>query len=306
MINRIINLLLAGLFLFACGTTAEKENESNKPFVVTTTGMLYDAVRNIAGDKVEAIALMGPGVDPHLYKATQGDLVKINKADLVIYNGLFLEGKMGEILEKVAKRKPVLAAAESLPKGQLISSSQFSHSYDPHVWFDVSLWQRVVTSVARELQKLDTTNALFYQERLETYSEELQLLHHEVIRAINEIPEKQRTLVTAHDAFGYFGRAYQMEVEGLQGLSTASDYGLKDIALITDLIIDRDLRAIFVETSVSEKAIKAVLDGCQEKGHQVKIGGALYSDAMGAFDTKEGTYAGMVRSNVKTIVSGLK
>lgn len=268
--------------------------------------MLHDAVVNIVADKMEVQSLMGPGVDPHLYKATQGDLARLNKADLIIYNGLYLEGKMGEILEKLGRRKPVLAAAEKLTKEDLIFTADFGSTNDPHVWFDVSLWMKVVQVISTEIQQLDPSNATFYQQKAQAFLQQLTGLHQEVTNAIAQIPEDQRVLVTAHDAFGYFGRAYQMEVRGLQGLSTATDFGLRDIAEVTDLIIGKNLKAIFVETSVSDKAIKAVLTGCLEKGHEVKIGGYLYSDAMGDFGTIEGTYVGMVRKNVETIVAGLQ
>lgn len=298
-------LIILTLFpIISCQPT-ETENDGRLQ-VVATTGMLYDAVINIAGEKVIAQAIMGPGVDPHLYKATQGDLSKLNQADIIIYNGLYLEGKMGEILKKLSARKSIIAAAEAIPDEQLISSTVFGHSYDPHVWFDVSIWQEAVKEISSKLQAIDAENAAYYKQKTTAYLSTLDSLHGWVKTEIEKIPKKQRVLVTAHDAFGYFGRAYNIEVRGLQGLSTASDFGLKDIADITDLIIERNVKAIFVETSVSEKAINAVLIGCNEKGHEVTIGGYLYSDAMGEFGTPDGTYLGMVKSNVETITNGLK
>lgn len=304
MIKKFIFIWTLSLTILACRNSSEYQ--SGKTLIVTTTSMLHDAVINIVGDRMEVQSLMGPGVDPHLYKATQGDLTKLNQANLIIYNGLYLEGKMGDILKKLSKRKPVLAAAERLPTEDLIFTSDFGSTNDPHVWFDVSLWTKVIEIIGEEIQKLDPSQAQFYQENTTKYIDKLTSLHEEVLTSISQIPEGQRVLVTAHDAFGYFGRAYHMEVQGLQGLSTATDFGLRDIAEITDLIIERNLKAIFVETSVSEKAIRAVLTGCQEKGHEVIIGGYLYSDAMGEFGTEEGTYIGMVKSNVATIVGGLK
>lgn len=289
---------------FAC--SPEQKQDVGRLNIVTTTGMLYDAALNIAGNQMDVQAIMGPGVDPHLYKATQGDLTKLKQADLIIYNGLYLEGKMGEILKKLGRRKPVLAAAEKLPPSDLIATSEFGSAYDPHVWFDVSLWSKVVSIISDEIQRLDTANARVYQQNAEAYIAELETLHGSVKIRINDIPKEQRVLITAHDAFGYFGRAYDIEVRGLQGLSTATDFGLRDIAEITDLIIEKDIKAIFIETSVSEKAINAVLTGATEKGHDLVIGGYLYSDAMGAFGTEEGTYLGMVKKNVNVIVEGLK
>lgn len=299
--------VFAVIILVLSGCRSSENNKGNgKLKVVTTTGMLYDAVVNIGKEKVDASALMGPGVDPHLYKATQGDLSKLREADVVIYNGLLLEGKMGDILQKLGRSKPVYAAAESVPKNRLRSSQQYQNAYDPHIWFDVSLWKLAVGHIADILQKEDTSNAGFYAKNAEAYLQQLDSLHNYTLNKIREIPRSQRILVTAHDAFGYFGAAYDIRVEGLQGISTVSDFGLRDISQITDMIIQNKVKAIFVETSVSDKAIKAVVTGAQEKGHQVVIGGNLYSDAMGPIGTYEGTYLGMVKSNVETIVEALK
>jgi manganese/zinc/iron transport system substrate-binding protein len=298
-------LIISILVLLAACNTKEK-GSSSKPFVVTTTGMLYDAVINIAQDKVDAEAIMGPGVDPHLYKATQGDLSKFKEADLIIYNGLLLEGKMGDILKKLGRTKPVYAASEEVEPDALLTSVQYENAFDPHIWFDVRLWQQAVTRISEILQSEDSVNADFYLKNTKTYLNRLDSLHSFVQESISSIPKEQRIMVTAHDAFRYFGRAYDIRVEGLQGISTVSDFGLRDIAEITDMIIKNNVKAIFVETSVSDRAIKAVMQGCNEQGHPVKMGGYLYSDAMGELGTYEGTYIGMVESNVKTITEALK
>lgn len=294
------------MILISCSTKSTDQEASDKLKVVATTGMLYDAVVNIAGDKMEAEAIIGPGVDPHLYKATQGDLVMLRNADVIIYNGILLEGKMGEILGKFGRRKPVLAAAESIETSRLIKAEGYEDAYDPHVWFDISLWKEVVKNISNKLVEVDTANSEYFDRNSREYLRVLDTLDRYVKRRIKEIPEDQRVLITAHDAFGYFGDAYGMEVKGLQGISTVSDFGLKDIADLTDLIISRKIKAIFVETSVSDKAINAVIKGCQEKGHKVEIGGYLYSDAMGEFGTFEGTYVGMFKHNVDVIVESLK
>ena len=301
---RFFILSLLGILLYGC-QPAKQKSESDKLRIVATTGMLYDAVINIGRDKVEAQAIMGPGVDPHLYKATQGDLAKLNNADLIIYNGLALEGKMGEILEKLGTRKSVTAAAEDIPKDTLLGAEGYKNAYDPHIWFDVKLWTYAVKAVERSLISMDSSNANFYASNAKEYLSELDSLDKMVRSRILEIPEKQRILITAHDAFQYFGRAYGIKVEGLLGISTVADVGLRDIARLIDIIIENDIKAIFVETSVSEKLINAVIVGCKEKDHIVEIGGALYSDAMGELGTREGTFIGMVTSNVNTIVSGL-
>ncbi|MEP1095231.1 MAG: zinc ABC transporter substrate-binding protein [Cyclobacteriaceae bacterium] len=304
MINKLLlTSFLFGMFL-SCSTP--EKSESGKLNVVATTGMLYDAVLNIGGDKVEAQAIMGPGVDPHLYKATQGDLAKFNQADVIIYNGILLEGKMTEVLGKLGRQKPVFAVAESIPVGMLLPFAGYKDAFDPHVWFDVSRWKHVVQEIGNSLSNADSVNTGYYKENTQVYLKKLDSLDLFVQTRIQEIPENRRILVTAHDAFGYFGDAYGVQVEGLQGISTVADFGLKDIANIIDIIISNDINAIFVETSVSEKSINAVVTGCREKGHEVSIGGYLYSDAMGEFGTIEGTYLGMFKKNVNTIVDALK
>lgn len=300
------NILFILVALFILASCTKKKEMSEKPHVVATTGMLYDAVLNIAQDKVTAEAIMGPGVDPHLYKATQGDLSKFNKADLIVFNGILLEGKMSDILTKLGRQKPVVAAAESVPKSMLRSAVGYDDAFDPHVWFDVKRWKYVIRSINEALIQLDSTNQEFFNRNTDAYLQKLDSLDAFVEERITEIPEDQRILVTAHDAFEYFGDGYGMRVEGLQGISTVADFGLKDIADIIDLIIENKIKAIFVETSVSEKSINAVVTGCREKGHEVKIGGYLYSDAMGEFGTEEGTYIGMFKKNVETIVEALK
>ncbi|MEM6829108.1 MAG: zinc ABC transporter substrate-binding protein [Bacteroidota bacterium] len=300
--------IISILSIISCSGPAKEATEkgNQKLRVVTTTGLLYDAVVHIGGDHVAAEAIMGPGVDPHLYKATQGDLSRINKADLVIYNGVALEGKMSEILEKLGRQKEVFAAAESIPKERLIKFSGYEDLMDPHVWFDIQLWKLVVQGISERLQKLDTGKASIYQSNTASFLKELDVLDSFVNQRLKEVPEPQRILVTAHDAFGYFGNAYDINVQGLQGISTVAEFGLKDIADIVDLILEKKIKAIFVETSVSDKSIQAVLTGCREKGHEVNIGGFLYSDAMGAIGTEEGTYVGMFKKNVNTIVDALK
>lgn len=299
-------LLISLTFALLASCSTPEKSTSGKLKVVATTGMLYDAVLNIAGDKVESEAIMGPGVDPHLYKATQGDLAKFKQADVIIYNGILLEGKLTEVLEKLGRQQPVFSVGDAIPTTMLLSAVGYADAYDPHVWFDVSRWKMVVAEISSALCKVDSANTVSYQENTATYLSKLDSLNDFVKTRIQEIPSDQRILITAHDAFGYFGDAYGMKVEGLQGISTVADFGLKDIANIIDTIIENNIKAIFVETSVSEKSINAVIVGCREKGHDVKIGGYLYSDAMGEFGTVEGTYIGMFKKNVNTIVEALK
>ncbi|NEM97868.1 metal ABC transporter solute-binding protein, Zn/Mn family [Pontibacter burrus] len=304
----LLTLLLLCLLCFGCAQTIDKGPvpEGKKMYVVTTTGILGDAVKNIVGNAATVDAIMGSGVDPHLYKATQGDLQKLTDADAIVYNGLHLEGKMGEVLGKLDRFKTVITGSASIPEQQLLRSQAFADSHDPHIWFDVQLWQLVVQHVAAELQKKDPKNAELYARNAQTYLGKLGQLHASTKQAIASIPEQQRILITAHDAFGYFGKAYGIEVRGLQGISTVSEFGLQDVSRLVNFIVDRKIKAVFVESSVSPKAIEAVVIGSKQKGHEVRIGGTLYSDALGKAGTPEGTYIGMVEYNVNNIVSALK
>jgi manganese/zinc/iron transport system substrate-binding protein len=301
-----ILVLVAVIFLAACGGKTETSSGDKKIKIVTTVGMIKDAVENVAGNNVEVIALMGPGVDPHLYKATQGDLDKLTSADIVFYGGLHLEGKMGEVLEKLGHMKPVIAVSSEIPDSLLRAVPGFQGTHDPHIWFDVKLWEEAVKTVSGFLQEYDSANKATYETRTQQYLARMDSLHENVKTRIAEIPKEQRVLITAHDAFGYFGDAYGIEVRGLQGISTVSEFGLRDVTELVNFIINRKIKAIFVETSVSQKSINAVVEGCREKGWNVKIGGSLFSDAMGAAGTPEGNYIGMVSKNVDTIVHALK
>lgn len=305
MDNRLIIFVLILGLLTSCDTV-ENNNQFGTLKIVTTTGMIEDAVKNIVGDSASIESLMGPGVDPHLYKATQGDLKKLTGADLIFYNGLHLEGKMAEVLEKLGATKPVVAVTEGIMEERLRRVPEFNDSHDPHIWFDVELWKEAVKQIDINMQQIDPDHKDYYHQNTLRYLQRLDSLHNTVQQQIATIPKQQRVLITAHDAFGYFGDAYDIEVKGLQGISTLSEYGLRDVADLTQFIADRNIKAVFVETSVSQKAINAVVEGCKQKGVDVSIGGSLYSDAMGEKGSPEGTYVGMVNANVSTIVDALK
>ncbi|WP_246070201.1 metal ABC transporter solute-binding protein, Zn/Mn family [Mangrovivirga cuniculi] len=230
----------------------------------------------------------------------------MREAEIIFYNGLHLEGKMQETLEKIANSKPVIAVSSGIKKSLLKESEDFGGVYDPHIWFDVSLWKQAVNVVTNTLIKADEKNEQYYLNNAKDYLAALTALDAWVKQSISTIPEKQRVMITAHDAFGYFGEAYNIEVRGLQGISTRSEPGIRDITNLTQYITENKIKAVFVESSVSEKSLRAVVEGSKEKGHNVQIGGTLFSDAMGAEDTPEGTYEGMVRHNVNTIVNSLK
>lgn len=271
--------------------------------VVTTTGMIADLAQNIGGQQIEVTALMGSGVDPHLYKATQGDLRRLSRADIILYNGLHLEGKMQDIFEKMARKKAVFPVSSLIPNSQL---RQHGHFPDPHIWFDLRLWQQAGQRVLQILQQQDPKNQQIYADNAKTYLNKMQQLHQWIQAKVLTIPEKQRILITAHDAFGYFGRAYGMQVEGLQGISTASEFGLQDIKQLKDIIVKNQIKAVFVESSVSPRFIQSLVAGVKAEGHNLSIGGELYSDAMGKSGTPTDNYFGMVKHNVNTIVDALK
>lgn len=297
---------IAILFLLSFTACKQEEKATDSLYLVATTGMIKDAIENIAKDKAHVFGMMGPGVDPHLYKPTPKDLTELRKADIIFYNGLHLEGKMGEVFEQLAKQKPVFALADGIDNSLLIAPQDGSQAHDPHIWFDVSLWQKAVNYAGNRLAESDAPNKKFYEQNTKAYAQQLDSLHQWVGEQISLIPEKQRVLITAHDAFGYFGNTYEVDVKGLQGISTLSEFGLRDVSELVNFIVDNNIKAVFVESSVSSKSLETVVSGCEEKGHTVKIGGTLYSDAMGAKGTPEGTYIGMVRANVNTIVNSLK
>ncbi len=306
-INGFIILVMVSVLLVACADKSENSSDKKiKIVTVGTTGMVADAITNITGDKAEVDVLMGAGVDPHLYKVTQGDLQKLQQADIIFYNGLHLEGKMSEVLEKLSKKKKVIAVSDGVTKSNLRVLDEKGTVPDPHIWFSVSVWKQAVLFASSELQKVDSLNSKLYKANTIQYSAQLDSLDEWVKKQINTIPIQSRLLITAHDAFGYFGQYYNIEVKGLQGISTVSDYGLNDVTSLVNTITTRKIKAIFIETSVSDKSIKAVVEGCKAKGHEVKIGGTLFSDAMGQAGTPEGTYIGMVKANVNTIVKALK
>jgi manganese/zinc/iron transport system substrate-binding protein len=300
---------LGGLLFASCGKSTPAESGGSaggRAQVVTTVAMIGDVVSQIGGEHVKVENLIGEGVDPHLYKPTASDVKKLQAADIVFYNGLMLEGKMTDIFVKIASTgKPVHAVTDSIrEEGGYVMSDEAEH-YDPHVWMDVTGWTKAAGDISKSLAKFDPANAAEYTERATSYSAELKKLDDYARASLASIPEKQRVLVTAHDAFNYMARAYGLEVRGIQGISTESEAGLKDINELVDFIVARQIPAVFVESSVPRKAVEALVEGAKAKGHQVKIGGELFSDAMGAAGTYEGSYIGMIDHNVTLITRAL-
>ena len=294
----VIRLALA--LLAACKPA---ESRSKKLKVTCTTTMVTDLVKSVAGDHAEVEGLMGPGVDPHLYKATQSDVAKLSQADVIFYNGLLLEGKMQDLFAKMARTKKfVYAITEGVPVEQLMEPPEFEGHYDPHVWFEIPLWELCMESVVRGLGEADPANKASYEKRGQELRAQFRSLHQWALNKVAELPESKRVLITSHDAFNYFGRAYGFQVVGLQGISTVTEAGIADMAQMVDFIKEKKVKAIFVESSVAHNTIERV-----SKDAGVKIGGELFSDAMGTPGEMEngydlGTYEGMIRHNVNTVV----
>lgn len=272
--------------------------------VVATTGMVADAAQALLGKDAVVQHIMGPGVDPHLYKATQGDVSLLQSADLILYSGLHLEGKMTDIFEKLNKTKATYAFAEAIPESDLLYTEDVV--VDPHIWFNPKLWSEGILHLARHLSELYPEHADSIQSRCINYQLKIKVADNKIEALMQDIPEENRILVTSHDAFAYFGDRYDVEVNALQGISTAAEFGLYDLNELIEFCIERKLKSIFVESSVNEKSIQAVVDGAEERGYNLKLAPPLYSDAMGAKDTPEGNYLGMILYNAKTIHAALK
>lgn len=298
--------LILAVVLTGCSSAepdSKSKEEDERITVVTTIAQIAEPLSVIGGDKVQVNSLMGPGVDPHLYNATQGDIAKMDKADIVFYSGLHLEGNLTEVFRQIGKSKPVLAIAESIPENQRLKDEQ--GDTDPHVWFDIELWKTALDTAAEGLKMNFPEHAEAFEANKAAYFQELDELKRESTARMNTIPEAGRVLVTAHDAFGYFGRMYNLKVVGLQGLSTEDEIGLTDVDDTIGLLMKYNVPAVFVESSVNQNSINAVIQGAGSRGLRVKLGGELFSDAMGDAGTPEGTYIGMYRHNVKTIVEAL-
>lgn len=287
--------------------TARHPVSAEHPVTVTATiGMVADVVRHVGGRRVLVKQICGSGVDPHLYKVTRDDVQALRSADIVFYSGLMLEGRMSDTLVKEARQRPVIAVTEAIDESLLLEPDEFAGHYDPHVWMDVSIWSRGVDVVAEELSRFDPAGAETYRANADAYQQRLARLHAYGIKTIGTIPEGSRILVTSHDAFNYFGRAYGLEVLGVQGISTESEAGLQRINNLVKLLVERDVRSVFVESSVSPANMEALVEGARAQGHRVQIADqALFSDAMGKMGTYEGTYIGMLDHNITVVARGL-
>lgn len=304
LMKQFILLVLFSVSLVGCKDTRPKDGKFH---IVTTTSMITDLVQNIGGEKVAVQGLMGAGVDPHLYKASEGDVSKLSNANMIIYSGLHLEGKLVEVFEKMKRQKiKTIAVSDALDKKELIGSTLFASNYDPHIWFDVKNWEKITIYVEKQLSEALPEHKEYFKANAAIYLEKLKVLKQEIEAEIATLPEDKRRLVTAHDAFNYFGKAYKFDVVGLQGLSTATEAGVQDVQKTATYIIDHKVKAVFIESSVPRRTVEALQAAVNSKNHEVVIGGTLFSDALGNPGTPEGTYIGMFKFNVHTIVNALK
>jgi manganese/zinc/iron transport system substrate-binding protein len=304
--QRITLVISLTLMAAACGPANNGGDLSGRKInAVATTNMVADLVKVIGGDRVEVTPLMGAGVDPHLYKASAGDVTRLESADVIFYNGLHLEAAMADVLEKLEGRKHTVAVTDAISKDILLQPAQFQGNYDPHVWFDVTLWMKAAEKTRDALAEIDPGSADTYKANAEKYLTDLGELHEYVKAQAAKLPEEKRAMVTAHDAFNYFGRAYGFDVRGLQGISTVAEPSPRDVQELADFIASRKLPAIFIESSVPRRNVEALQAAVKSRGFNVEIGGQLYSDALGNPDTPEGTYLGMVRYNIDTVVGAL-
>lgn len=301
--KKILTIALA-IILFNC---KDNKKDNGKLNVVTTTTMITNLVQNIGGEHINLQGLMGSGVDPHLYKASEGDVSKLANADLIFYNGLHLEGKLVEVFEKMDSQKTkTIAIADALDQNTLIGSEYFASNYDPHIWFNINYWIQATQFIVTKLSNAIPEQATTFKTNGENYISQLNILKTKLETKIETLPQDKRILVTAHDAFNYFGKYFNFEVVGLQGLSTATEAGVQDVQKLAAFIIEKNIKAIFVESSVPKRTIEALQAAVKSKNHEVAIGGTLYSDALGDANTIEGTYIGMFEYNVNTIVNALK
>lgn len=295
--------LITIMFVVFSGCQTTKDD--GKITIVTTTGIIKDCIENIVGEDIEVISLMGAGVDPHLYKASQGDISKLANADIIIYNGLHLEGKMAQMLDNYSKSKPAFALGNYVSKTSLKRVDETSDLVDPHIWFNPEVWMEGLNGIANEFSKIDGLKDA--PTNFDRYNKEVKLITSELSNLLDStLSTEKRILITSHDAFEYFGDAFNFRVRGLQGISTAAEYGAKDVKDLIDFIIKNNVKSVFVETSVSDKNLKAVIEGAKARGYQLKIGGTMYSDALGADNTPAATYLGMLQANIHTIIEGLK
>lgn len=306
--KNLITLMLIAMIsiLNACTSDIDSDTQSSTLNVITTTTMLYDLTTVIGGENIVCTGLMGAGIDPHIYTASAGDVTKLNQADVVVYNGIHLEASMGQVLSQL-NNKTVICIEDSFTDGDLLTIYEDGEEvFDPHVWFDVSLWSKVAIHIATSLSTADPENAQSYNDNLQGYLQELSELEQYITDRVSELEPEQRVLITAHDAFGYFGNAYNFKVMGIQGMSTEVEASTSDVSTLANFIAENKIKAIFTETSISSKNIQALQEAVSAQGFEVGIGGELYSDSLGDSSTGHDSYIATVKSNIDTIIDALK
>jgi manganese/zinc/iron transport system substrate-binding protein len=299
---KVCLLIILSLVVSSCVWRPDKTGDPK--LIVCTTTIIGDAVKQLVGDRYDVKVLMGPGVDPHIYEAKPSDIRALGNSRVIVYNGLHLEGKMTELFERIGREKVTIAFSDGMDTGKLIFVNE--HTNDPHVWFDPDLWLQGIKHCALQLATTYPRDKQFIIANYKRIEGDIKRLKLELTLKINGIPIEDRVMITSHDAFHYFGKAFNVEVLALQGISTVSEPGLKDVSNLVNLIVERKIKAVFVESSVSAKSIRAVREACRKKNHVLKQGGIMYSDALGGAKTGADNYIGMMRSNVNTLVYGLK
>lgn len=303
IIAGILIFSISGYFLY---NRHQPNTQTTKFSIICTTSIIGDTVRKLVGDDANVVSLMGPDIDPHLYRAREHDIHTLASANLIIYNGLHLEGKLADVLHSMNRYVPTLSLADHLDRSHFIASNEYETMYDPHIWFDVRLWIDAVSIIRDALMQHDPEHANAYAARAESYTQELENLDAFIHEQVSRLAPKKRILVTAHDAFHYFGRAYGFQVVALQGISTESEAGIKDVQELVSFIVEHKVRAIFVEASIPERNIQAVQQAARARGFEVTLGDQLYSDALGPIGSPADTYIGMVRHNIEAIIGALR
>lgn len=301
--NRRQIIKLFGLMPIMTACTIPSSADTMK--ILSTTSQIGDIVTQLVGDAVAHSSLIRTGLDPHTYKATQSDLQRFGEARLILYNGLNLEASLERVLTQMPSSIRVASLADAFSASELLVSAD-GNELDPHIWFDIRLWRKAVAYVADVIGSTAVPLQPVVAARLQEYDRELVALTSELTTQIDQVPPDRRILITAHDAFGYFGRAYGFEVLGVQGLSTATEAGIQTMSRLADVIVARNVPAVFVESTVSPRTIEALQAAVSDRGGRVQVGGELYSDSLGDPNTAASTYVGMMRHNVKTIVAALQ
>jgi len=294
------------LLVLLLGCKIDPDRHKKELEIVCSTSIIRDCIQEIVGDSIRVKSLMGPGIDPHSYNPRPSDISLLNNATVVIYNGLHLEGKMAQLFEELGKRKTVLSVSSGIARNELIVTDPKTGTTDPHIWFDTKIWLDGMSRIVEYLSRAYPKYRKQFEANFKTFRVKVEMEQKELKQELTVIPEERRVLITSHDAFHYFSRCFDVKVRALQGISTTQEPGVQDVVNLVNYIVEHQVKALFVEHSVSPKAIRTVIESCQRKGHHVRVGGTLYSDALGDADSPGKTYLMMLSHNVNTLIKGLK